>query len=100
MFSTNTMATENFKVQIDAQIIILKLRGKNWQFLCLLYDLNDHLLVELDPVISLASMLHGQNYHKLHHMDEKVLKPFIKFESKSGLEIKYLICKWTLGWDI
>lgn len=33
-------------------------------------------------------------------MDKEVLNIFLKFESESGLEMRYLISKWNLGWHV
>ena len=77
------MVIEIFKIEVDVQITILKFRNKFDIFLFLLYDLNDHLLLNLDHIISITSMMHvaWSNNHKLYHMDEEVLKIFLKFKS-------------------
>ena len=75
MQSTNIIAIKNFKVETNVQIIKLK---KYEQYVFLPYDLNDYFLVNLDSIISLASMMHvaWSNSRELHHIDEKNLQNF------------------------
>ena len=43
LLSTNIMAIENFKVEVDVQIIVLKFK-ENFDNICAyLYDLNNHM---------------------------------------------------------
>ena len=71
--STNKMAIENFEVEVDVQNIIL-------------YFFNFYyLLVNVDSIISLASVMHvaWSSCHELHHMDKKKpLKPFSNSKMK------------------
>ena len=97
LLSTNKMASENFKVEVDVQIAILKF-FKSWKYLCLPYNLNGYLLINLDSIISWASMIMHVAWSissELHHVDETILIAFFKFESKSDLGMRYIICKWT-----
>ena len=66
--------------------------------MCLSYDFNDYLLVNLGSIISLTSITHvaRSNSHELHQMDENIFLAFLKFESESKLGAMYLICKQTL----
>ena len=88
----------DFTAEVDVQIIIPKFCKKLIVFVFTL-DLSDCLLVNIDSIISLASMTHitWSNSCELHHMDEIVFSTFLKFESESELGIRYLICKQTLG---
>ena len=97
LLSTNKVANENSKIEVDVQIAILKFLKVG--IICALpYDLNNYLSVNLDFIISLASMMHvtSSNSHDLHHMYEKTFIAFLKFETKSEVGIRYLICKQTL----
>lgn len=79
------MAVAKFRVEVDVQITILRVRGFVLQYLCLLYDLNHHLLVNLDAIVPLPFVANValSNYHKLHHMDEKKMsKPFSNLKMK------------------
>jgi hypothetical protein len=69
------MAIENFKMEVDVQIRVLKCLKKNDSICVMPYDLNDFLLVNLDSIMSLASMTHvaWSKFHELHHMNEKNL---------------------------
>ena len=64
------MAIKNSKVKVDVPIAII----------------NDYLLVNLDSIISLASMTHvaRSDSHDLHHMDgkKKSLKPSSNLKEK------------------
>ena len=65
----------------------------------LIYDFNNYLLVNLNAIISLASIMDVacSTYHELHHMDGKNIKSFVTCESASGWRMRYLICKQPLG---
>ena len=90
---TSKTAIENFKVEVDVQITILQFY-KSWKCLCLPDDLNGYLLVNLDSIISWASMMHvawSDLWATSYRWD--IFIAFLKFESESDLGMRYFICK-------
>lgn len=47
--------------------------------MCLSYDLNDHMLDNLDAIITLVSIMYvaRTTYHELYHMDDKKISIFL-----------------------
>ena len=93
---------ENFKMEVDIQMAILKFRIF-FDNICVIVWLNNRLLVNLDASISLASMIVfyvvRSIFQDLHRMDEKENQAFLILKVKVKVDWRWGIQFVSEPWD-